>query len=240
MHGLIIKAFIWIFKVQSYEAEKDISEYPNLREFFIRKLKRGLRPLASAEIIHPCDSRIQEHGEVIGGTTQLKEATLLQAKGVSYSLNDFSQDSEAAKKWNQGYFVTYYLHPRDYHWAHFPMDGVVTRIKKIPGHLWPVNQWAVSWIPNLYIQNARVFIELSTAYGPVGICMVGAFNVGRISIEVQEGQTVKKGDPLGYFNFGSTVIVLYPSTLYNKYKNQFSFPDPIRLGETLVTPSSQV
>lgn len=228
MHAVIIKVFIWFFKVQSSDAEKELDKYPNLREFFIRKLKPGLRPLAVAEVVHPCDSRIQEAGVI-------QQGQLIQAKGKLYSVQELSQDVNADQKWNQGYFITYYLHPRDYHWAHFPLSGVITQITKIQGQLWPVNQMAVRWIPGLYIKNARVFIEIQTIYGPVGICMVGAFNVGRISLVVEVHQTVQKGDPVGYFNFGSTVVVLFPSSFYEKYKDQLHFSNPIRVGTGLIS-----
>lgn len=232
MSKFIINAFIWIFKVDFKEAQKEVSEYPNLREFFIRKLKPGLRPLASSEAVHPSDSRLQEKGEIL--PSKYDDPKLIQAKGSYYSLKDFTQDPQSAQKWSGGFFATYYLHPRDYHWVHSPMSGTIKAIRKIEGQLWPVNAPSVRLISSLYVKNARVFIELDTSYGPVGVCLVGAFNVGRISIEAQEGQKIQKGDALGYFNFGSTVVVLYPKSFYEKYKDQFQFIEPIRMGASLV------
>ncbi len=231
-HRWIIKTFIWFFKVDFKEAEKDLADYPNLREFFIRKLKSGARPISTAMVVHPCDSKVQQASEILISEGQ-KELKLIQAKGKFYSLLQLSQDAEAFQKWSGGYFITYYLHPRDYHWVHAPLSGKVLAVKHIAGKLWPVNTLAIRTISNLYLQNARVFIEIATEYGPVGVCLVGAYNVGRISTLVEVGANLQKGDPLGYFNFGSTVVMIYPKKFYEQNKTNLRFHEPIRMGSGL-------
>lgn len=125
-----------------------------------------------------------------------------------------------------GTYVTFYLAPKDYHRIHFPIDGVVTSATYIPGELWPVNVYAVAHVADLFAVNERIVITVDCAGGgTVAVVLVGATMVGMTRLlfddlhtnarrrEVQRRSysppiAVKAGDPLGHFEFGSTVIAV--------------------------------
>lgn len=188
------------------EAEKDLSEYKSLNELFTRKLKPGTRPIADSFCVHPADSRITQHGEI-------KEGQLIQAKGLNYSLADFLGSSEKAARYEGGYFIVYYLCPTDYHRVHAPVEGIVKDIKKLGLDLWPVHDESVSEIKDLFIANERVVVSVSTQLGPVETVFVGATNVGSIEVFKSIGDSVQKGEELGIFQFGSTVVMVYPKSM---------------------------
>lgn len=221
----LIHAFGSYYKINFDEAEKPHSEYPSIGDFFIRKLKPGVRPLGHADILHPADSLISQIGKI-------RDGKLIQAKGREYSVEDFVKDEEALAKFNRGLFVTYYLCPTDYHRVHSPVSGFIKSATHIPGNLWPVNEWSVHNIENLFPVNERVVVEIETALGVVNLVFVGATNVGKMTMsfdphlvtnQSDKRETVKntyaapiaitKGDELGIFHMGSTVVMLYPESV---------------------------
>ncbi len=214
-----VKWFAKKYKINLLEAEKDINEYKNIADLFTRKLKPGIRPIGDG-IIHPCDSLLTENGRI-------QDKTLLQAKSYFYSVSDFLGGSKWADLFDDGVFLTYYLCPKDYHRVHCPIDGEIIAARHIPGTLWPVNQHSVEFIPNLFNINKRFITMIRLDSGYIALVMVGATNVGHITasydpyfILTSKGRrvidkvyepkkSIKKGDELGIFHMGSTVIVLY-------------------------------
>ncbi|MEK6554129.1 MAG: archaetidylserine decarboxylase [Bdellovibrionota bacterium] len=212
--------FIERYKINIAEAEKPLSEYPSIGDLFIRKLKPGLRPVGEG-IVHPCDANLTRAG-------QLENGMILQAKGIEYSIQDLLKDPKAAETFAGGHYLTYYLCPTDYHRVHTPVEGEVTSIKHIPGRLWPVNPWSVENISQLFAINERLVFNLKTQYGPVALVMVGATNVGEISVSfdpsirtnVAGGEVsekfyappvkLEKAQEVGIFHMGSSVVMLYP------------------------------
>lgn len=218
-----IPLFIRRFRIDTEEAEKPWREYPNLLEFFIRKLKPGARPVDPSPNtgISPVDGVISQLGDIT-------ENTLIQTKGMTYRLVDLlGGDSEQAARYEGGKFVTIYLSPRDYHRIHAPADGEVTHVSYIPGHLFPVNDFGVRTIPGLFVRNERLITYLRTALGVIAVVKVGATNVGSIRLNFDpkvfthsaERRGVRKvyetpprlakGQEMGRFEFGSTVILLF-------------------------------
>ncbi|MGE3756693.1 MAG: archaetidylserine decarboxylase [Pseudobdellovibrionaceae bacterium] len=230
----VLLGFAGYYKINLDEAEKTHQEYKSIGALFTRKLKRGIRPVGSAECLHPADSKLTTFGSIDGNT-------LLQAKGHAYSLPEFIKDPNAATRFRGGYFATYYLCPTDYHRVHSPVAGEVTKATVVPGALWPVNNWSVNAIHNLFALNERVVVEIKTRYGDVIVVLVGATNVGKMSLafdsEVgsnQGGSTrtreyhppikLEKGDELGTFHMGSTVVVIYSPEFVRNF--DFSKKDP--------------
>ena len=227
-----VQAFAWFYKINLDEAEKPFTEYPSIGEFFIRRLKGGVRPLSSAWAVHPADSKITQSAAILNNS-------MIQAKGIHYSLRDFTLDPDCDKKWSEGYFLTYYLCPTDYHRVHSPVEGKITSVRHIPGQLWPVNEWSTTNIKDLFTVNERILVEIETELGPVGVVFVGATNVGHICLSFDESIrgnekgpqvmkqkiypqpiAIKKGTELGYFRMGSTVVMLYPPKFRTKYIEQ--------------------
>ncbi len=167
------------------EARDDISQFSSLSKFFLRELKPGLRPIGKG-VISPVDGALTAHGPITSGR-------FLQAKGTSYSVAELIADSDLAAEFEGGYFVTIYLAPGDYHHVHAPIAGKVTKAIHVEGALWPVNQWSVANVENLFAINERITVLLEEPKGeepkgeePKGkaaVVFVGATNVGAIRLE---------------------------------------------------------
>lgn len=221
LNKLIIANFAKAYRINLEEAEFPIEKYPSLGEFFIRKLKADRRPLGSTWALHPADS-------VITQAAKINEGKLIQAKNKTYSLESFTKDKHAMDKYANGTFLTYYLCPTDYHRVHSPVNGTIKTVRHIPGALWPVNPWSTENIHELFSINERVLVEIETDKGLVGVMFVGATNVGQIILsfdseivgnqllsnainEKSYSLPVKKGEELGAFRMGSTIVMLYPA-----------------------------
>lgn len=227
LNRLIIANFAKAYRINLDEAELYYGQYPSLGEFFVRKLKPGIRPVGSSWALHPADS-------VITQAAQMTDGKLIQAKGKTYSVESFTKDPKALEKYSNGTFLTYYLCPTDYHRVHSPVTGEIKRAVHIPGALWPVNSWSTDNVHELFSVNERVLVEIQTDRGLVGVMFVGATNVGQIILSfdaeiignqllsgavkerVYTGLQINKGDELGMFRMGSTIVMLYaPDTLKN-------------------------
>ncbi len=217
----LLKIFVRYYKIDMSEAEKSLQECRTLNELFTRRLKPGCRPIAQgAQIVHPSDSRLTQCSVVVKGT-------IIQAKGKCYEIAKFLGGVEIANCFEGGVSLTYYLCPTDYHRVHSPVTGEICSVTYLPGELWPVNEWSVKNISNLFSRNERVVVEIERARDRVAVVLVGATNVGQISLafdptvrsnqkSVEGFKTVYKakpkigvGEELGTFHMGSTVIVLY-------------------------------
>lgn len=220
----IIAKFSQVYKINLAEAEKNITEYESLGDFFVRKLKVSCRPLGEGWAVHPADS-------VITAQSRIQKNMFIAVKGQSISLTDFLANSKAHEIFSQGQSFTYYLCPADYHRVHSPVNGSIKKVTHIPGQLWPVNQWAVQNIKNLFLVNERVVVEIETNRGLVCVTFVGATNVGSIELSFDTSlktnrpfsnqrstsklmnTPILKGQELGLFRMGSTVVVTYPQVI---------------------------
>lgn len=218
----LIHLFAKTYHINLNETEKPIANYRSIGDFFIRKLKEGVRPLGSSLYVHPADSAMTARGVI-------SQNQLIQAKGKTYSLKNFL-GVDSTEGWEGGFYITYYLCPTDYHRVHSPIDGWVKEIRYIPGQLWPVNDWSVTNIDELFLKNERVVVEIISPKGPMAVVFVGATNVGSIRLSIESSlrtnhthqrspQTwsytenslpVQKGQELGMFCMGSTVIIVAP------------------------------
>lgn len=224
----MITQFAKAYKINIDEAERPISAYDSIGDFFVRRLKPGVRPLGSSPLVHPADSVITE-------SDWIKDGKIIQAKSRYYSLQDFVGTTDSAKPYLNGAFATYYLCPTDYHRVHSPMSGQITRVRHLPGHLWPVNDWSTSNIENLFAVNERVLVEIQTDHGLIGVMFVGATNVGQISLNFwpefrtndvrfpslrervfETPISIGKGDELGAFHMGSTIVLLFSEEMFQK------------------------
>jgi phosphatidylserine decarboxylase len=194
------------FRLNMDEAEKPLKDYKSLNDLFTRKLKPGVRSIDPGFCIHPADSRITQRGMIENGT-------LIQAKGITYELSEFLDFKEKKDRYDGGTFMVYYLCPTDYHRVHSPVEGTIKEIKRLGTDLWPVHDESVLEIPKLFIRNERVVVTLSTQLGTVEVVFVGATNVGSIEIYKAVGDYLNRGDELGVFQFGSTVVMVYPKTI---------------------------
>ena len=223
----IISQVVKLFDVDMSEAViKDPLAYRSFNDFFTRKLETDARPIAGGEhdIASPVDGEVSQSGTV-------DEGQLIQAKGRYYSLEALlGGDARMTSAFENGHFSTIYLSPRDYHRIHMPVDGHLTRMIHVPGRLFSVSQSTTSAVHNLFARNERVICQFETDNGPMIMVLVGAIFVGSMEtvwsgLVTPAGQRVsswdygqqgaeqvflRKGDEMGRFNMGSTVILLFP------------------------------
>jgi phosphatidylserine decarboxylase len=216
----LVLGFARFFGINVREAEFSAGSYRSLDGFFTRKLQPGLRPIGGP-VVHPVDGRLTIQGDIVRGE-------LLQAKGWTYSAAEFLGSAELAAAYEGGKFLTWYLCPADYHRIHSPASGELMSARHIPGLLWPVNEWSVNNIRRLFNLNERVVLNFESPRGRWSAVLVGATNVGHITVTLDPSITtnrwmwhaptdrqysppipVRAGDELGMFHLGSTVICLF-------------------------------
>ncbi len=215
-----MRGFARRFGVDLSEAERPIEGYATFAEFFTRRLKPGLRPIDPGErvVVSPVDGKVSQAGAI-------SKNECIQAKGICYPV-DRLLDSEAdARDYDDGVFATLYLSPRDYHRIHAPVAGRVVGYTYVPGELWPVNPASVRSKQALFCLNERLVTHFETAFGKMALVAVGATAVSRIragydAFVTRNGQkrrrhryekpiALKKGDEVGMFEMGSTVVLLF-------------------------------
>lgn len=220
----LMRWFIRAYGVNMDEAaEPDPASYPDFNSFFVRALKPGARPLEGGEdaLVSPVDGRISQCGGI-------DEGRLFQAKGIDYDLARLvGGDSADAEPFRNGCFVNLYLAPGDYHRIHMPRAGRLRRMVHVPGRLYSVAPWTVRTLPGLFTRNERVVALFDTDSGPLAVILVGAINVAaietiwaglvtpprgrgitRVDYSGDAAPAFGRGDEIGRFNMGSTVIVL--------------------------------
>jgi phosphatidylserine decarboxylase len=233
---LLNHAFVKIFKINIEEADQALSEFKTIQEIFVRRLKPDLRPicLGAQSVASPCDGTIGECGEI-------RSQTLLQIKGKSYSLTGLLRSEELVNQYDGGYFLTIYLSPKDYHRFHAPIDGQLTESYYVPGNLWPVNKWGLKSVDDLFCVNERIISIFknasahSMAHIAVGATLVGKVHLSYSELETnvagktkavyEKNQTVlnfSRGQELGYFSFGSTIVLLFEAGMLEAVHVRFA------------------
>ena len=217
----MIKSLIKTYHINLEEcANQDLSSYKTFNEFFIRKLKPDARSIAEeCAAIMPCDGTIGQVGDILHGR-------LIQAKGIDYGLRALlGGDHIDCAHFESGAFCTIYLSPSNYHRVHMPLDGTLYKTIHIPGAHFPVGPRNISNLPGLYTDNERLVCLFETEIGQFAVIFVAAALVGGIHTSWEGTVTNKKelkiryydpgefhyqrGDEIGYFNYGSTVICLW-------------------------------
>ncbi|CAN7395651.1 archaetidylserine decarboxylase [Pseudoduganella sp. LjRoot289] len=241
----LIRWFVGRYDVNMAEAaNSDIASYHSFNEFFTRALRPDARPLADADFICPVDGRISQFGAI-------EDDQIFQAKGHKFSTTALvGGDQELAAQFQHGSFANLYLSPRDYHRIHMPCDGKLTRMIYVPGELFSVNPTTARGIPGLFARNERVVCVFDTAHGPFVMTLVGATIVGSMATvwhgvvnpprrsSVQEWTygdkdiVLKKGEEMGRFLLGSTVVMLFPKDKLH-FNAAWQPAGPVRLGEAM-------
>ncbi len=242
-----IRWFARKFDVDMKDAiEENLGSYTSFNRFFTRALKPEARPIdqETHSICSPADGRISAIGEI-------SEGRIYQAKGRDYSLEVLiGGDQNAAKRLANGGFTTIYLSPRDYHRLHMPVAGTLVSQTHIPGRLFSVGPHTVRALPNLFARNERVIAQFETEAGLMALVLVGAINVAAIetvwhglvtppqrrsinTINYRDEQAVNlaKGDEMGRFNMGSTIIVLMENPV--TWRVDMQAGDAVRMGQYL-------
>lgn len=239
--NLLIRGFIKLFNIDLQQALiKDIQQYDNFNAFFARALEPGARPIDgnSHTITAPADGYIYHFGTI-------GEGQFFAVKGYEFTLQDLLVHQNDAQQFTQGQFFCTYLSPRDYHRVHMPIAGRLIKTTYVPGRLFSVDPQLFSVIPNVFALNERLLCLFETELGPMMLIMVGAMNVASMhtawagavnatrSSQVidtdysQQHITLAKGEEMGFFQMGSTVILLFPA-------GQAIFETALKTGEHLL------
>jgi len=231
----------------------DHDSYEHFNAFFTRTLRAGSRPLeGDAEtVVCPADGRISAIGDIRAGM-------LLQAKGQHYSLHTLlGGDDRRAAPFEGGDFATLYLSPRDYHRVHMPVDGRLREMTYIPGRLFSVNFATARAVPRLFTRNERLVCLFDTELGPMALILVGAMLVAGLEtvwsgpVTPPHGQKTRtwrydgesairlaRGEEMGRFNAGSTVILLFPEDRID-WLDAFESGASVRMGQGLARSAAQ-
>lgn len=223
----LIRLFVRGFKPDMSDAvEREPTAYPSFNDFFTRALRPGTRPVDPdpRAVVSPVDGTVSEAGA-------LSADRLLQAKGHEYTLRALLAGNSAWEmSFAGGSFATIYLAPYNYHRIHMPLPGELRESFYVPGRLFSVNRTTAQLVPGLFSINERVFCGFDSGGLPFGIILVGALNVGSMATvwhgdvtprwhrvvtplpvdDVLAPRSLAKGDEMGRFNMGSTVILLFP------------------------------
>ncbi len=246
----VIKAFAKKYNVDMSEAKKEnFSDYESFNQFFIRELKDDARKINEnlTALCLPADGRVSQIGHI-------DDDRLLQAKGHFFGLSDLlAGDEELVHTFKNGEFATIYLSPRDYHRVHMPCDATLRKMIYVPGDLFSVNPFLAEHVPNLFARNERVICVFDTAFGPMAQILVGATitasmstvwagvinppRTGEVKVWTYQGDSaikLTKGQEMGAFQLGSTVINLFPENSVTLAEH-LEVDVPVRIGEILAT-----
>jgi phosphatidylserine decarboxylase len=219
--GRLIRAYARIYKVDLAEAAEPVEAYRSFNAFFTRRLRDGARPIDARPgvVASPSDSLLCHTGTVP------PDGRVGPVKGQDFEIGALLGSSEEADPYRAARHATLYLSPGMYHRVHAPVDGHIVGWRYVPGRLFPVNPPATRSVPGLLVRNERVAVHLETEdLGPVAVVLVGAANVGRITLSFATLKTnagasaersrppkplpVRRGEEIGVFNLGSTVVLL--------------------------------
>jgi phosphatidylserine decarboxylase len=241
----LIRWFARKYDVNMEEAHNsDLGSYRSFNEFFTRALREGARPLADADFVCPVDGTISQFGTI-------EHDQIFQAKGHRYSTAALvGGDGKLAALFDHGSFATLYLSPRDYHRIHMPCDARLLRMIYVPGALFSVNPTTARGVPGLFARNERVVCVFESEFGPFVLVLVGATIVGSMQTvwhgvvnasrngNIREWRyddqqiLLEKGEEMGRFLLGSTVVMLLPRDVL-EFNPEWTVAGAIRLGETM-------
>ncbi len=248
LKNFIIKRIAKSYKVNMDEAiSSNLDDYPHFNAFFTRQLKSGVRPIDNSKdaVISPVDGAISQCGDI-------NQGQIFQAKGFDFSVKELlACNDETAQYYQDGKFATIYLSPKDYHRMHAPVDCTVIKTVHVPGRLFSVAKWTAENIPRLFARNERLVCYLDTEFGQVAYILVGAIMVSSMEtvfnglvtppyakqvtdVPLIGNTKLKKGDEVGRFNMGSTVILLFPPGA-TALENNLAENKVVKLGEKIAT-----
>ena len=243
----LLGKFVKAYKINMEEAEHSLNKYTSFQELFSRKLRVDARcqdaPVPGF-INSPVDGEVISHGRIVAGLA-------IQAKGLTYRIEELLKHEPNTERFEDGYYVTLYLSPKDYHHVHVPLVGAVKSVCRVEGELWPVNKSTTMQMFRLYERNRRV-VWLADGVGlddglEVAVVLVGATHVGKIVIDPRwlsgkelpldgsvsiDDQLCQAGENLGAFQFGSTVVLLIGGYRAARWRLDVS-NGPILVGQRL-------
>ena len=251
----LLRWYVKAYKVDLTECEGSIEDYASLAEFFVRPLRPGVRPVDPDPdvLVSPVDARVHTFGRI-------EQGGFFQADGKKASIAELigagdprcpAIGPQFAEKFEGGGFAVLYLSPRDYHRVHMPITGTLRSMTYIPGKLFSVNTTTAENVRSLFARNERAVCIFDTEAGPMAMILVGAMIVAGIETvwagqvapppreittrqyqETEAAPVLQKGEEMGRFKLGSTVILLFGKDQVD-WLEQYEALTPTRLGEAL-------
>lgn len=199
-----IKPFIKKYNIKMSDFLLSADQFKSFNDFFIRKLKPGVRPILDDKtaVISPADSKLLVISDVSLGVDFF-------VKNKHFNLKTFFQNELFTQKYKNGLMLIFRLAPSDYHRYHFPFDCFAGNSKIINGILESVNPIVYkSGVQPLYENERQLIMLNSDLFGDVAFVSVGAMFVGKIVQTYEPNKNYKKGDEIGYFEFGGSSLVM--------------------------------
>ncbi len=197
------------------------TDYESFNAFFARPLKENARPVGDCDYVFPSDGKLSAFGKI-------NKKEMLQAKNHFYSLDSLLVDGALSQKMENGDYFTIYLSPKNYHRVHMPCQGKLKKMLHVHGNLYSVNPQTAENIPHLFAKNERLICHFEGENSDFVVVLVGATIVGSIFTQwagvvapprtgfirswdyAEQNIVLKKGEEMGGFLMGSTVIVIFP------------------------------
>ncbi|MFF2754239.1 phosphatidylserine decarboxylase [Psychrobacillus sp. NPDC058041] len=221
----IIPSYIKYFNITIQELSKDIKEFSTLHEFFVRNVNPESRPIEKLEsaIVSPVDAKVEKFGDIsVDG--------VFLVKGKSYTLRDMLGSEKLANEYVNGKYIVLYLSPAEYHRIHAPSDGKVLRQYILGSKSYPVNKWGLQYGKNTISGNYRLLTEIEMPnMKNCFFIKVGAMFVNSIEL-TNTSKEWSKGEEVGYFSFGSTVVMLFSEESI-EFSSSIKEGQFIRMGE---------
>ncbi|TGB04734.1 archaetidylserine decarboxylase [Halobacillus salinus] len=192
------------FRANDVDSKHGAEAFESLHEYFIREWKEEARPVDATPhaVISPVDGLVKQMGDI--------NHDKIHVKGISYSLQTLLNDEDMEQRYLNGKFIVLYLSPGDYHRIYSPVTAKILSQYGIGGRSFPVNKWGLKYGRSPITSNFRIVTELlDDTGGNIGFVKVGAMWVNTIEI-THEGMHLNKGEEVGYFSFGSAVVLLFP------------------------------
>ena len=221
----IIPSYMKVYDINLKEVSKQQKQFLSLHDFFTRELLEDARPIEqnSTTYVSPVDAKVESFGRIEWDMT-------FHVKGKPYALQDLLGNTQRASQYADGHFIVFYLSPADYHRIHSPIDGEVLRQYTLGQKSYPVNQAGLTYGKKPISHNYRSVTELKVPNNQqVAFIKVGATFVNSIVLTNTTTQW-RKGEEVGYFSFGSTVVMLFEKDAIEFTENVVQ-GSPIRMGE---------
>jgi len=228
-----ISRFAAAYNIKIAEAEKPLTEYKTLNEFFTRRLKPGLREVHASEdaLVSPVDALITGAGPISSGT-------IVNVKGQDYTIDELLNRSPRTANYMHGYYIVLYLSPTDYHRIHTPVSGRIMEREHVAGRVYPVNDFGLRHMRRVLSRNERLITYMQHHAGETAVVKVGAMNVSSIQYVQPLKDEMSKGEELAYFEFGSTVVLLLEDGSFTPRDNGL-LGMKVRMGDCLGSLNSR-
>ncbi|MFS0562690.1 phosphatidylserine decarboxylase [Terribacillus sp. 179-K 1B1 HS] len=220
----LIPIYVAVYNVNKEEMRDGLASYPSLQSLFTRHLKVDVRTIdqQTKSVVSPVDGIVSDYGTI-------KQATAVSVKGKELLINELMGNDSKADSYEGGSYIVIYLSPQHYHRIHSPVNGTIIDSYTLGGKSYPVNKLGIKYGNRPLSTNYRRLTEIQTEYGKCALVKVGALNINSIQLTYKESQ-LEKGQEVGYFSFGSTVILLFVDRVS---MNNLSIDQHVKVGERI-------